>query len=287
MLSRSLRCFVPFTFWLLFLCGAIHAFLPSAVYSSTERQKNSSQLSLKAENEPLKSVLARLSQASGYAITVNKEAEDLPVTINLKGLSVFDITKQLVGSLKSPGYTMRANSHEIALTIFNTRTDGRPTVPSEASKSKSVDQPMLNSSEIEVIPPTPDGQSAITLAEMQEAANRKQEVDPSTIEAIPPTNGEQGITLQSMQASASTDEQDADPYTIEVIPPTEPNGKGITLGEMRTAATNEQETDPLIEIIPPTGTDGKGITLGEMQQSVSPQDQVATPSPSAQTLSVY
>jgi hypothetical protein len=245
---------------LLILCGTLQLILcPSTSWAKSEN-KQTTVISVEAQNEPLKDVFAKVSKASGYDIEVNKDAEDLPVSVIIKNSSVYSAVKQIVAVLKGPGYTMKAEDKKIFVTIVSRVSEQtvQPPPKSNPAPSQSVDP-----DSIEVVPPTTEGNRAITLKEMQ--ANDSAEQGPrATTEMTPPTEqGGKSIVFADMQAAET--EHESDSSSVEVVPPKKTGEKAITLGEVQAMSDIAQEPDiSSIEVIPPADADGAGVTLGEI-----------------------
>lgn len=250
-----------------------------------ETSDNPAKISLQAHNEPLKSLLARVSLASGYCITVNKEVENIPVTVELKSLSVYETVKRIVASIDGAGYTMKIDGKVIALAVFRRPTEPQTSMRS-ATGSSNADVQANDLSKIEVIPPTNEGEPGTTLGEAQALAESNPSPDPLTTEAIPPSKpGEKGITLAEVQAMASS-EQEVDPYALEVIPSETNEESGLTLQDVQSLSkADESATFSNTEVIPPSEPGGKGITLEEVKAIEKTQG--SPPTPSAQTLPMY
>lgn len=230
---------------------------------SKEEVKPSSALSVEADNEPLDKVLARVSKASGYTITVNKEAGDLPVSTSLKALTVYDAVKQIVGTINGPGYTLKAEQRKISIAIVN-RSSESALSPASSVAPHSPDFAQADGpGAIEVAPPTKEVGRAITMKEVQ--ASERDDAPPSPqTEAIPPIGAENpGVELWEAQAAGATEE--GDDYLAEVIPPSK-GQEAVTVGEMQAILDAAQVPDPsTIEVIPATESGGEGATLEEIQ----------------------
>jgi hypothetical protein len=222
-------------------------------------EKKSEYFSARFEGEPLKKVLAELSEKSGNTITVNEKWEDWPVTVTLTNVTVHRALKQILGKLN------HAIVYKGEKAVFIT-VHGSPQV--KVSTQQSFD-PL----DVEVIPPTePDGKG-ITQREMDAIRAQQEKIDPLDVEIIPPTEpGGKGITQREMDAIRAQQEK-IDPLDMEIIPPTEPGGKGITQRELNAMLANQKKIDPLdMEIIPPTEPGGKGMTQREMDAIIAKRE---------------
>ncbi|MGD9817862.1 MAG: hypothetical protein AB7V04_04085 [Desulfomonilaceae bacterium] len=226
-----------------------------------EDEKHSFLLSVEANNEPLKGVLARVSKASGYAISINEEAEALPITVKLEKLTIYDAIKRIIEALNSPGYTLQVTQRKITITIVSRKLDSAPSPTLSAEKTTSSQAHSENPGDIEAIPPTADGGRAITLSELKASESKEEPSSPQT-EALPPTEpAGAGMQLWELQTEGTT--QDGDP-SVEAIPATK-SQNAITLGELQAMSDNTHDTDPFTtEAIPPTEPEGDGMTLGEL-----------------------
>ena len=245
------------------------------------------------KNKPLKDVLKKISEATGYKVTVNKEWAELPVTANLKNLSIDESLKEVLRNSNNVVITNEKEKY-ISIIIYNAdqplkgeegvnghieksiNPSDVEVIPPEVPGEKGITQYELDSIlamqkavdplDVEVIPPTVPGQRGITQRELNALMEREKKVDPMDIEVIPPAvPGEVGITQRELNALKAP-ENNADVLDVEVIPPTVPGQRGITQRELNAIIARESKVNPdELEVIPPSAPGGRGVTLRELK----------------------
>lgn len=209
--------------WKVLLCNIIFLLLYTTQGSSDEPQLHNQRFSLESNNEPLQTVLLRITKATGQVITTNKEAETLRVTVKLENVTALEGIKVIMHAIAAKGYTLDVSNSNISIAIL-TDQDNSPPIARSAS--------LTNSSEMEVTPPDLPGEKGITVAEAHVSSAEVQDSDPLNMEVTPPdAPGEKGITLHDIHVS--TIEQETSPSEMEITPPDTPDGKGVTVAEVQ------------------------------------------------------
>ena len=192
-------------------------------------------LSLDARGDPLGEVLKKISNHTGYRITVDSEWTDLPVSGSFKNLPIDQGLRRILSKLNHSLIFNEAD-HRISIDIKSFH-DGEgfqrgnllraaDDYPPGGLQSSAVNlKDVINPGDIQVIPPAEPGGAGITLKEMQE--------------------------IEAQRVKISTDD-------IEVIPPAEGGGKGVSLKESNAQQSLQKPTIlKETELVPPDGFDRK------------------------------
>lgn len=230
-------------------------------------------ISYSFRGKPIKEVLKKISEATGYKITLNKEWAELSVTANLKNLSIDESLKEV---LRNSNNVVITNEKEKTISIIIYKVNHPATVQEGANGriGKST-----NPLDVEVIPPTVPGEKGITQSELDSIIAMQKKVDPLDVEVIPPTvPGQRGITQRELNALMER-ENKVDSLDVEVIPPAVPGEAGITQRELNAIKIRENKVNILdIEVIPPEVQGERGITQRELnaiiahENNLNPED---------------
>ena len=221
------------------------------------------------KDKPIKDVLKKISEATGYNVTVNEEWAELSVTANLKNLSIDESLKEV---LRNSNNIVITNEKEKYISIIIYSADQPP--KDQEGVNGHMEEP-INPSDMEVIPPAVPGEKGITQSELDSILAMQKEVDPLDVEVIPPTVlGQRGITQRELNALIER-ENKLDPLDIEVIPPAVPGEVGITQRELNSLKAPENNVDILdVEVIPPTVPGQRGITQRELNAIIARENKV-------------
>ena len=207
--------------------------------------------SLNIKDEPLKNVIKKISEATGYQITIDDKWSDLLITASLRDVSIYESMKRI---FKHLNHVIIVNDKEKKLSVI---------IYDSIKPNKSPKK--IDPLDIEVIPPQKPGERGITQRELNAMMAQKAKVDPLDIEVIPPQKpGERGITQRELNAMMAQKTK-VDPLDIEVIPPRNPGEPGVTQRELNAIMAQKAKTDPLdVEVIPPQKPGERGITQREL-----------------------
>ena len=147
------------------------------------------------KDKPLKDVLKKISEATGYKVTVNEEWAELSVTANLKNLSIDESLKEVLRNSNNVVITNEKEKY-ISIIIYNADQPPKDQEGVNGHIEKSI-----NPLDVEVIPPAVPGEKGITQSELDSILAMQKEVDPLDVEVIPPTvPGQRGITQRELNA---------------------------------------------------------------------------------------
>ena len=254
-------------------------FIPVSISFSTQQcwgsvaNLDTIHFSLDVKAESLRNVLKKVSELTGYQITVNEEWADLPVTATLANTNIDKCLKRI---LRQTDHTVVINENEkaISIDIYNSQAPLKRPKYTTDSPEKTIDQ-----YSVEVIPPEVPGERGITQSELNSMLAIQGTVDPLDVEVVPPQiPGERGITQRELNAILAS-EKKVDPADLEVISSPVPGERGITQKELNSILAQENKVDPLdVEVIPPSVPGEKGITQRELNailasgNKVDPED---------------
>jgi hypothetical protein len=246
--------------------------LPAA--AKPDPKDNASRLvSLDAKSLPLRDILSRIREQTGYAVIIDEGRLNTPITLHLSKVDVEAAVRRLARKLSLTNYALVMDS--AAKTILLRPADGKKPQPGTPDalppdEGALAKQPAadIDPLDVEIIPPEPGQKRGITQREMEAArAASEQNVDPLDVEVLPPGPGqERGMTQRELDAARAASEQNIDPLDVEVIPPGPGQERGITQREIEAARTaSEQNIDPLdVEVVPPGPGQERGMTLREL-----------------------
>ena len=168
--------------------------------------------SLTSTNEPLKRVLDKISEATGYRIEVTKSWENKIITTNIQDLTLDNSLRKVIRALGRPSNIIERydKTKRIKIKIFDD-TKGNPAAitksyaqlqakqaeavinlngsPEEQNEEMSEDTgSKIDSLDIEVIPPGSPDEKGITARELKEAQDKQDEGEPLDLEVFPPDN---------------------------------------------------------------------------------------------------
>jgi len=243
-------------FFLLFLWGTISINLYPLPCWSANKELNPVVFSLNVKDEPLKEALKKISKSTGYRITVSENWASLPVTAQLKNLTVEEGLKRLLKGLNH-SLVIQDIEKKISIKIINVSSDIQPLAQLALDQENNEPAPLqakIDPQDIEVAPPNKPGERGITQREIDAIRAKQEKIDPGDIEVMPPDKpGEKGITQRELDAIIAKQKK-IDPGDIEVIPPENPGERGITQREIDAIRALHQEANtPDIELAPPKG----------------------------------
>jgi hypothetical protein len=195
-------------------------------------------VSISAENKPLGEVLAELSRAVGYDITVSAGWELESVSVQIKGQTLQFGLDRILRSLGRPNHVVMVKQaqKEIVIRIFDE-------APEDVQLANNQDEVPLHRS------------TSVRTVEQKNAGGKLPPlVSPGEIHSV---------------------EKRVRPEDLEVIPPEEPGGRGVTQGELEDMIEkqkNQKISPEDLEVIPPEEPGGRGVTQGELEQIISEQD---------------
>jgi hypothetical protein len=196
-------------------------------------------VSISAENKPLGEVLAGLSEAVDYNITVSGGWAFQPVSVQVKDRSLKFGLERILRALGRPNHVfmVKQAQKEIVIRIF----DEAP----EAVQLANNEDGMASA-----------GRATVHADDQGDAAK---ELFPF---GTPPRE------IHSSEKSVPAEE-------LEIIPPDAPGERGVTqaeLEEMLEKQQNQGLTASDLEVIPPVAPDGRGITQGEFEKIIGEKD---------------
>ena len=226
-------------------------------------------ITLNIKDEPLISVIEKISKATGYQIIINEKWSDFLVSASIKNVPLHD---GLRGILSNLNHAIIVNDIEKKLSII---IYGSP-VP--AKKQKKVDSDVrqtVDFRDLEVIPPDKPGERGVTQRELDAILAREKQIDPLDVEVIPPMNpGEKGVTQRELNAMLAR-ENKMDPLDVEVIPPRTPGERGVTQREINAHQNSEPMIDPQnLEVVPPGNPGERGVTQSELNAIKASENRV-------------
>ena len=241
-------------FFLVFLWGTISINLYPMHCWSANKELKPVVFSLNVKDEPLSEALKKISKATGYRITVSENWASLPVTAQLKNLTVEEGLKRLLKGLNR-SLVIQDTEKRILIQILNRSSDIQPLTQLALDQENNEPAPLqtkIDPQDIEVIPPEKPGERGITQREIDAIRAMQKKIDPGDIEVIPPDKpGERGITQRELDAIIAMQKK-IDPKDIEVIPPENSGESGITQREIDAIRALHQEANtPDIELVPP------------------------------------
>lgn len=171
-------------------------------------------LSLDARGESLGEVLKKISNNTGYSITVDPEWTGLPVSGSFKNLPVNQGLRRILANLNHSIFFDDANQRISIVIKSFINGEENPTGVVDKAVNKSPPSAFqknttsLNNStklgDIQVIPPTEPGEAGITLKEIQAIEAQRVKISPDDIEVIPPAEyGGKGVSLKESNAQQS------------------------------------------------------------------------------------
>jgi len=213
------------------LAGLISTLLSYPPSICAAKGSGSQVFSLEMRGEPLGEVLKKISNDTGYQITVNSEWAAMPVSVSFKSLPIDQGLRRILSNLNH-SIVFNEADHRISIVIQSFLTGEGFQVGSLVLAADDNPPGALRSSPVYL----------------------KEFINPGDFEVIPPTKpGEAGITQKKLkEIEAHRTKVDSD--NIEVIPPAEPGGKGVSMGEVK-AQQSLQKTAVLkdSQSVPPDG----------------------------------
>jgi hypothetical protein len=143
--------------------------------------------SLNIKDEPLKKVIEKISEVTGYQIAIDEKWSTLLITSSLKDVSIHESMR---GILKNLNHVIIINDKEkkVSVIIYG---------GIEPDKNQKKIDPL----DLEVIPPNNPGERGVTQRELNAMMAGEPKIDPLDLEVIPPENpGEQGVTQRELNA---------------------------------------------------------------------------------------
>ena len=152
-------------------------------------------LTLNIKDEPLKTVIEKISKATGYQISINEKWSDFLVTASIKDVSLHESLRWILANLN---HAIIVNDIEkkLSIIIYGSR------VPAKIQKKADSDvRQVVDFRDLEVIPPDKPGERGVTQRELDVILAREKKIDPLDMEVIPPQNpGERGVTQRELNA---------------------------------------------------------------------------------------
>jgi len=228
---QKIAVFFLLSFWIILSTYINSYYCWGATISS-----NPPIFSLNIKNEPLKKVIEKISEATGYQIAIDEKWLGLLVTASLKDVSVHESMR---GILKNINRIIISNDKEKKLSIIIYGSI-------EPDKSQKKIYPL----DLEVIPPKNPGERGVTQRALNAMRGSEPKIDPLDLEVIPPKNpGERGVTQRALNAMKAS-EPKIDPLDLEVIQPKNPGERGVTQRALNAMRASEPKIDPLdLEVI--------------------------------------
>jgi hypothetical protein len=192
------------------LAGLISTLLsyPSSLFAA--KGSGSQVFSLEVRGEPLGEVLKKISNVTGYQISVTPGWTILPVSVILNRSPIDQGLRRILSNL----------NHSI---VFN-EADHRISIE---IKSFLNGEGLHSGDLVMAVDDNPPG------ALRSSAVYLKNFINPDDIEVIPPTEPDEAGVTQKDLKEIESQRLKVDPDNIEVIPPAEPRGKGVTIGEVK------------------------------------------------------
>jgi hypothetical protein len=225
------NCHTSNTGWIL---AALLAVLPTILinyepFLGNAMGAESQLLSLDSQGEPLGEVLKKISDQTGYRITVNPDWVDLPVNGSFKNLHVDQGLRKILANLNHAilfndtdqriSIVIKSFIYKDEFPIGMTENTVNDSPTSALKKAKTPQSNSINPADIQVVPPAGPGESPITLREMQTEEAQRVKILPKDIEVIPPPElGGKGVSLIEINAQQSLQKP---PIFIEkeLVPP--------------------------------------------------------------------
>ncbi|PKN62537.1 MAG: hypothetical protein CVU57_23620 [Deltaproteobacteria bacterium HGW-Deltaproteobacteria-15] len=202
------------------------------------------------ENEPLRSVLERISESADHEITVSENWADMELSIRLDSVNLEKALKQIIVALGKPSHVILTDNKKRKTEILIcAEGPGRIENGKDARVKHSRKETTFE--EVEVVPPEEPGQRGMTESELNRLVEKSKQMDLRNEEVIPPDEpGGKGMTERELELLVKQNEVDL--RNEEVIPPDEPGGKGMTEMELelllkqsgRVNAQNAEEMFP-------------------------------------------
>ncbi|MBF0225883.1 MAG: hypothetical protein HQK76_10550 [Desulfobacterales bacterium] len=223
-------------------------------------------ISLDFKEKSIDEAFKKLSELSGYKISINKEFSGQTVDVSLKDLNILECLKKMLTGYNN---TIEINEgNKIISVIIYGENDAKKLISKKSNPNdqevipaddadgtgltkKEMDKILSNQSiyavtlDTEILPADKLGEPGIKLRDFENGSLQNiSEINDST-EVLPPIeNGKPGATFKDINDSISMQKiinlKDED---IEIIPPESPGMKGVTLKEIN--AIRNVDTAPL------------------------------------------
>ena len=248
-LDRRHKLLCRFTF---FLCACVLTVVnmtpgTSWVYAAGGQPRT---YSLEAKGTPLGEIIQKLSEISGYEISLDPDWEAMLVSISMRNVTLYEGLNLLLSRLNS-AIVIDPGEKKCSITIFDSIGDqqsatfGLLGVESNTPTKKGPIQKSLPSEDtteqldLEVLPPLSSGEKGINLRELVELEKDQNQLDDENREILPPDkSGYRGITVRDL-AELEMHQNQIDSINMEVLPPKKPGEKGLTLWQLKTIKNNQ------------------------------------------------
>ena len=266
---------------------------------------SASAVSVAAHDQPLRSVLAELSRATGYSFRMSAGWDDVPVTASIEKAPLASAVNRILKAVGSTNHAVSIREAEktVVITMFGVppkstariapaaAAAGEPPRATGAVEDEDPSDPYLT-------PPLEPGGRGAKASEVQAVASLEAGGDPAAAPSVPPLfPGGPAITVQELEAlMEQAKASEPDPETVEVVP-------GVTLKEfnqmMAAAGASPEDADPVVLpvvegqapvrasdlaraaasqppsetdiVVPPVREGDPGVTLGEFKRLTEPR----------------
>jgi hypothetical protein len=247
--------------------------VPAPAPASAE-EAASRLVSIDAKNMPLRDILARVREQTGYTVVIDERHANTPLTLRLSRVDVEAAVRRLARKLSLDNYALVLDAPGKTITLRPVGAKkpepvpagNQPPLPDEGAVAK-LPETDVDPLDVEILPPGPGQERGVTQRDIDAAREAAGQIDPLDVEVIPPMPGqERGITQRDIEAAREAASK-VDPLDVEVIPPTPGQERGMTLREVEAARdASSQNIDPLdVEVLPPGPGQERGTTLRELQ----------------------
>jgi len=190
----------------LIVAGILSICVMSQPCEADYKSIRSTLFSLNLKEEPLGEVLKKISNDTGFKITIDPVWTGVPISASFNSLPIDQGLRRILSKLNH-SLIFNEAEHRIFIDIksfhdgegfhgggLTRAADDNP--PGEL-RSLAVDLKVVNAGDIQVIPPTEPFGVGITLKELQEMEAQRVKISPDDIEVIPPAEvGGKGVSLK-------------------------------------------------------------------------------------------
>jgi hypothetical protein len=217
----------------IFICS-----LSGPVISASQAPNNGEAtiFSLKAENKPLGKVVAEIAEKTKYKIFLQESYRDIPITIELKKVSLFDGLDRILKNYNKT-LTVDDRKQQVVIQIYpkDSQNYGKSSTVGVYNPDTTQGPEDVGNDNVQLEAPREKG---ITRRELEEIRVQAPPSNPMDDEVVP------GVTRRELE-KLKTRQESSNPMDDEVVP-------GVTRRELERMKAGHPATDPLgEEIVPP------------------------------------
>jgi hypothetical protein len=189
----------------------------------------STELSLDLKDEPLGKVVERISDITGYQITISPEWMGLPISARFQNLPIDQGLRRILSGVNH--YIVFNDAGPRISIVIKSSLNGEKfrmgrmvrqvggNTPGALQSSTANSKDFAKPGDIQVLPPNKPGEGGVTKKEIEEIKSRWPETEPGNLEVIPPAEfGERGTTLKEIRAQRNVQPSGVFNET-ELVPP--------------------------------------------------------------------